>query len=144
MRTLMFLAAFAVMLPAAANATRWVLVSKTSDDTRYIDLDAVILDGSVATVWLKTEYLSRGRSGEASSIEKWMEDCAHQRAKLLALTLYRADGRVISSAEVPRYREEWVTIVPGSVGEGIYQRICAAVNGTSNEPRARTIEPETT
>ena len=144
MRTMIIIAATAVMFPSAANATRWMLIAKTPDSTRYIDADAVVLDDdSVATVWLKTEYVNKGESGETLTIEKWMHDCVHERAKLLALTLYKSDGKVIGSAELPRYRLEWSAIMPGSVGETVHQRVCGAVDGVLPERQRKNNQPET-
>ena len=117
-------AAVAVVFPTAAQATQWVLIAKNDDAARYIDADAMIREQAIATIWLKTEYASKGKSGEASAVEKWMHDCANRRSKLLALTLYKANGSVIESAELPRYRQEWKPIVTSSIGETIHQRVC--------------------
>jgi hypothetical protein len=106
-----------------------VLIANTPGAARYIDADAVVFEEATATFWLRTEYDTKGKSGEKLAVEKWMHDCANDRAKLLALTLYKADGRVIDSAEVPRYRMEWMPIVPDSAGETVHERICGIVNG---------------
>jgi hypothetical protein len=143
MRTMMILAATAAMFPSAANATHWVIVAETPRSIRYIDADAVVLDDRVATLWLKTEYVNKGKSGETLTIEKWMHDCAHARAKLLALTLYKADGSVIGSAELPRYRLDWAAIVPGSTGETVHQRVCSIVNGTDRDGAAEKSQLDT-
>jgi hypothetical protein len=132
--------ALAGAIPTVANATRWVPITKTSDSVRYVDADAFIFEDATAAIWLKTEYAGKGKNGEAHSIEKWLHDCAHGRAKLLAVTLYKADGSVISSGEMPRYRQEWDAIKPGSVGERIHERICGIVNGPVERRDAESIE----
>jgi hypothetical protein len=143
MRTLMVIAAVAGMVSTAANATRWILVAKTAGVARYIDVDAIVVDDATATIWLRTEYPNQGKHGEARAIEKWMHDCAKARAKLLALTLYKANGSVIGSAELPRYQSQWTTVVPGSVGETIHQRVCGAIDGTSKDRGEDNVKPET-
>ena len=137
------LAALAVVIPTAANAARWVLVTKTPNAARYIDADAFVFDEATATIWLKTDYASKGKSGESVTIEKWMHDCANARAKLLALTLYDAKGRVVGSAELPRYRLEWGAIIPNSIGETIHQRVCGIVNGPVQSRDAEETDLET-
>jgi hypothetical protein len=142
MREILTIAALALVIPTTAYATRWVPVAKSPDSVRFVDADAFIFDEATATIWLKTEYAGKGKSGEAVSIEKWLHDCAHGRAKLLALTLYKADGNVISSAEMPRYRQEWDAIKSGSIGERIHQRICGIVNGPAERRDAENIQFE--
>ena len=121
------MAAVLANLATEANASRWVLLANTSEGASYIDADAVVVDGSTATIWLRTEYATPGKKGEALSIEKWIHDCANERAKLLALTIYKGDGKVAGSAQLPRYRQEWVPVVPGSPGDAIHQRVCGMV-----------------
>lgn len=127
------IAAVAVMVPSTANATRWVLVAQTPGLTRYIDTDAIVVEDSTATLWLRSEYANRGASGEKRTVEKWMHDCAKARAKVLALTLYKPNGSVIGSAELPRYRLDWSPIIPGSASAVIHERVCAVVDGTYEE-----------
>lgn len=125
MRKLILIVAVAALLPTAAHATRWVLIAQNDTAARYIDADAIVRDDAVSTIWLKIDYAVQGKDGETRAIEKWMHDCANARAKLIALTLYKPNGKAIGSAELPRYRLDWATIVPSSVGEQIHQRVCS-------------------
>lgn len=125
MRKMIVIAAAAVALPTAAHATRWVLIAQTDAGAQYIDADAIVRDDAISTIWLKIEYLNKGKRGETRALEKWMHDCANGRAKLVALTLYKANGGVVGSAQVPNYRLNWAAISPSSVGEQIHERVCA-------------------
>jgi surface-adhesin protein E len=136
----MIIAAIALVLPTRARATQWVLLAKTQTAAHYVDADAVVFDEATATIWLKTEYASKGKSGEMLTIEKWMHDCANHRAKLLALTLYKADGSVIGSAELPRYRMEWSTVVPGSAGETVHTGVCSILSRPIEERGADKVD----
>ena len=130
----LILAAGAMSLfPTAGNATRWVQILKSDDGIRYIDTDAIVREDSTVTIWLKVEYATLGKKGEAFTMEKWMHDCANDREKLLALTIYKSNGSVAGSAEEPRYRQEWIRIVPGSIGAGIHERVCGLTNPKSND-----------
>jgi hypothetical protein len=128
-RKLILVAALASMVSAPVNATRWVLIAKGSESIRYVDADEFLFEGATATIWLKTQYASKGKHGETLAIEKWLHDCEHGRSKLLAITTYKANGSVVSSAELPRYRLEWQAIDPSSVGAEIHERVCGIVNG---------------
>lgn len=97
----------ACSVPSAALATRWVSVSKDDERQYYIDLDAVVVDGLVRTVWLKTVIAQPLKKREASRIEKWMHDCENERVKLLAVTTYRENGEVLGSGEAPHYTQGW-------------------------------------
>ena len=108
----------------AGKASRWVAVGKTADAVRSVDADEIVRDKAVATIWLKTEYSRQGPSGEAVAIEKWMHDCGNGRLKLLAFTLYQANGSVIVSAERPRYAQRWDQVVTGTIGDEIHQSVC--------------------
>ena len=143
MRRASLLVALVALLPTAAHAARWVLVSETATATRYIDLDAVVIDDQVATLWLKTEYATKQERGEVLAIEKWMHDCANRRAKLLALTRYKANGAVIGSAQLPRYELPWQNIAPDSAGEVIHRRVCGALKGTGGEREVESLSPDT-
>ena len=118
-----FLGTFA-MLSSGADAARWAIVNTTATGVQFVDLDSVVFDKAIATIWLRTELAEEGKRGASVTLEKWMHDCANRRVKLIALTLYKADGSVIGSAELPRYQEEWSEIVPYSAPEIVHRRIC--------------------
>lgn len=143
-RTYLIIAAIATLLPSAADAARWVLLTKTEDRTYYLDMDAIVFDGPVATIWLRTELAREGKKGEAFSIEKWMHDCENSRAKLLALTIYKSNGRVMGSGELPRYRQDWQTFPANSEGDVLHRRICKPIVESGGEGNASVVRPHTT
>jgi hypothetical protein len=112
------------VVPTGSLAARWVPIDRSAAASSYLDADQIVRDGDVVTIWLKVEFAAPGKKGEARTIEKWMHDCANNRAKLLALTLYKANGTVIGSAESPRYDLEWETLPNGSVAEEIHEKVC--------------------
>jgi hypothetical protein len=142
-RDFLILAATATLIPSAAHGARWVLVTKTESRTYYIDMDAIVFDGPVATIWLRTELAREGKKGEAFSIEKWLHDCENDRAKLLALTIYKSNGRVMGSGQLPRYRGDWQSF-PANSDEGLLHRqICQSAVQDGSERNAPVILPNT-
>jgi hypothetical protein len=143
-RAFLILAATATLIPSAAHGTRWVLITKSESRTYYVDMDAIVFDGPVATIWLRTELTTVGKKGEAFSIEKWLHDCENDRAKLLALTIYKSNGRVMSSGQSPRYREDWQSF-PANSEEGLlHRRICQPTVQDGNARNTPVIVPSTT
>ena len=143
-RKFLILAATASLIPSAAHGTRWVLITQTESRTYYVDMDAIVFDGPVATIWLRTEFAREGKKGESFSIEKWLHDCENDRAKLLALTIYKSNGRVMGSGQSPRYREDWQSF-PANSEEGLLHRqICQPTVQKDGEGNAPAIHPNTT
>lgn len=124
MRTFLLFLAVSLSISSAAFGARWVSVTKDDERTFYIDLDAVVFDGLVTTIWLKTVLVQQGVKGEASRIEKWMHDCANDRTKLLAITVYKANGQVIGSGEAPHYTQDWQSSSADAQTTIIHRRVC--------------------
>lgn len=130
----------ALTISTAASAERWIAVSGAGPDARYLDLDGVVVDGRTATIWLRTEFAVTGKKGAASSLEKWMFDCAHSQAKLLAVTIYKTDGSVVGSGESPRYWEQWADVPPQSALAVVHERVCGALSGANGPSQAPLVE----
>lgn len=143
-RNVMLASALTCVISMPANATRWVRIAETDAAVRYIDADAVVRTSDLVTIWLRTEYIHPGQRGEAAAVEKWTHDCTNRRAKVLALTLYKANGDVIASAELPHYRQDWEPIPPSSVGEDIHQRLCGSGAASDNLEKSPSDQGEIT
>lgn len=117
----------------AAYASRWTPFAEIAGDLYFIDADAIVIQDSVSTFWLKTVFAELGEKGLAASIEKWMHDCQNNRAKMIAVTLYKSNGQIIGSGEQPRYEIAWKAISPGSRTEKIHHQICqsSSIPGTA-------------
>lgn len=127
-------------ISTAAAAERWVPVDGAGPDLRYVDLDGVVLDGATATIWLRTNFAYLGKKGAASSLEKWMFECSRSQAKLLAVTMYKANGVVIGSGESPRYLERWTDVPPQSSLRVVYERVCGAIRRAEKGPAVSPVE----
>ena len=125
MRFLLIAASSLSVLASPVEASRWVLVAEADSAKHFIDADAIVWDGQIASSWLRTEYSGRGPKEESAVLEKWMNDCENARSKLLAFTSYKADGSVLRSSQAPRYLLEWSEIKGGSTYQVAHQRICA-------------------
>ena len=52
-------------------------------------------------------------------------DCEARRSMTTRGILYDRSGGVVDSWTVPTYEQEWMDVVPESVGEGILDEVCA-------------------
>lgn len=111
--------------PGAGRATEWLSVLDGRDAHRFIDADAIVLDGPMRTFWLRNDFRIANSKGMVRSVEKWIHDCEHGRAKMIALTWYDAKGRVIGSSELPRYELSWIGVTPDSIVGHIHSKVCA-------------------
>jgi hypothetical protein len=124
MRASAVLLAASALIASPAAAYRWLHIAERGNSSFSVDTDALVWDDAVATIWLRTIHLSYPKNKEASAVEKWIHDCENGRAKLIAMTAYKADGSVIISAQVPRYEQSWRDIEPGSINEEVHRKIC--------------------
>lgn len=125
--TLLIVMWFAGQTPSAANTSRWVFLTETEGRSYFVDADAVTIEKMVVTIWLKTVLAVPRPKGEASAIEKWMHDCENDRAKLLAVTIYKSDGRVISSGEIPHYEQAWKTTAEQRPADLVHNEVCKII-----------------
>lgn len=103
-----------------AFAADWYYVG-TSDDGHesvYIDNASVLKDNRIAFIWEKTVM-----SDESYYVTRTCYTRHPKTFTLLAMVTYDAQGRVVSSEEVPYYLQTSHQIVPGTMGETIWYYI---------------------
>lgn len=143
MRRIIIFLVIAFSVPSALSATRWVSVSKDSERQYYIDLDEVVVDGVMRTIWLKSVLFHPIKKREASRVEKWMHDCENNRVKLLAITVYRADGGVLGSGEAPHYTQGWQNYSHVTRSELAHQKACGYSSKVDDKPVITGTDGET-
>jgi len=134
MRRFLIFLLIAASVPSAAFATRWASVTKDDERHYYIDLDAVVIDGLVRTIWLKTVLDHPVKKREAFRVEKWMHDCENNRVKLLAITVYKASGAVVGSGEAPHYTQDWQSSPADAQTKIIHQQVCGHLPDLGDKP----------
>lgn len=128
MRRLMLAIAVAAPVSLHAEEPQWLWVDKTVDEeTISIDVNSMRANGKIITAWFKTE---RGKPSKKDRVAyektRIRFDCASDRSEVLSLTKYDVGGRVIDSvrSNIPN---DWRDVVPGSVGQGMYEYACALI-----------------
>jgi hypothetical protein len=123
-------------------AQDWVLVGADSDNNNwYIKSSYVSKDGYDGTsgnikIWTKKELkkTSVKKNGKtltytnAKELQLVFADCNDRKIKFVTTTVYNSAGKVISSWTLADYQQEWIDVVPDSMGESMIDKICELFN----------------
>lgn len=107
---------------------RWQFIGEAlSDDRFYIDTQTVRHFGWNVTVWVRNtaggvEHLSSGERYD-TSLMLYELDCPGRRFRTKA-TSYRLEGQLVTSEEIPSFRQTWKSIEPTTIGEVLLEQVC--------------------
>ena len=114
-----------LFLPVFANASNWILVSKSTDgDSYYLDSQSIMYNGNEVSYWAKVNYKSRNKFGDLSSKEQWAINCRTRESNLLYMNSYSDfdnRGTTTGSYKAPA---DWRPIAPDSIAEEILKFVC--------------------
>ncbi len=107
---------------------RWQFVDESVSDERfYIDTQTLSRSGRIATVWVR---MSADGVGHLSSGERYDTllmlfefNCPDRRNRITA-TSYRLEGRLVTSEEIPSFRQTWTSVEPTTIAEAILEHAC--------------------
>ena len=122
MKKMLCLAVFALGLAMPAVAADWVLVDINNDNTTFGDADS----RTDNRAWFEHRYAKPQKIGDGKffNTTKTLRemDCSGKRHRLLTVTAYSKSGNSIGSY-TPSYAE-WRYVIPGTVGESMYEFVC--------------------
>jgi len=64
----------------------------------------------------------------AKELQLIYADCANQRIKLVISTVYNSQGKPVDSWTNGPYEQEWIDVVPDSMGDSLLDKICELFN----------------
>ena len=113
----------------------WKFISSTDLYECFYDAENMTRSSkNIVGVWTKLVYTERGITGIVKefgkhyenlsySLELWEIDCAKKKQRILSITEYSAEGKILyaSSAEG---RPTWKIIPRQSVDESLYKAVC--------------------
>lgn len=79
----------------------------------------------------KTTIKRKGKSltyTNAKELQLILANCSDKRIKVITTTVYNSQGNVIVNYTYEDYEQEWIDIVPDSVGESVLNKICELFN----------------
>ena len=122
MKKMLCLAVFALGLAMPAVAADWVLVDINNDNTTFGDADS----RTDNRAWFEHRYAKPQKIGDGKffNTTKTLRemDCSGKRHRILTITAYSKSGNSIGSY-TPSYAE-WRYVIPGTVGESMYEFVC--------------------
>jgi hypothetical protein len=90
---------------------------------------------NIMDVWTKLEYTEKGITGIVKqfgkhyadlsySLELWEINCAEKKDRILSITEYSAEGRILYGNSVKGRPPAWKIILRESVDESLYKAVC--------------------
>lgn len=107
-----------------ANYSRWLPVGTTTTGAvTHFDAETVDWDGTVAKVWVDTDY-SKDRSRSYRSSKSRMEiNCISKELRTTELVIYAPNGTIRQSMH--ETGSTFAAAVPDSIGESIVRGVCS-------------------
>lgn len=123
MKKMLCLAVFALGVATPAVAVDWVRLDNDSDNNVTFG-DADSRTGNRA--WFEHRYAKPQKIGDGKffNTTKTLRemDCSGKRFRMLTVTAYSKSGNPIGSDT--RSYAEWDYVIPGTVGERMYEFVC--------------------
>jgi hypothetical protein len=108
----------------AGSIERWRLIDAASDRKHYIDIRTADLSERTSNkLWVKMVSTTQGKQLAPTvqeAVSEWRVDCDSKRINIFSITQYDAKGNVVESLDA----HGWLTPVPDSIGEVIYNGVC--------------------
>jgi len=114
----------------------WRLYTKTDLYECFYNAENMIRSSQdIVEVWTKLEYTERGiietvkKFGKyyenlSYSLELWEINCAKKRHRLLSVTLYSVEGRILYTNQAGSHLPPWKIISRESIEESLYKAVC--------------------
>jgi len=114
----------------------WKLFAETDLYECFYDAeDATPSSNNVVDVWAKLEYTKKGISGIVEkfgkhyadlsySLELWEINCAEKKDRILSITEYSAEGKILYANSANGRAPAWKIIPRESVDESLYKAVC--------------------
>ncbi len=121
---------------AEAWGADWKLFAETELYECFYDVeDTTPSSKNIVDVWTKLEYTKQGVTGVVKrlgkyyadlsySVELWEINCGEGKDRILSMTEYSAEGRILCATSVKDRPPAWKVIPRGSIDEKLYIAVC--------------------
>src|SRR6478672_5428294 len=131
------------ILSLNAFSQNWVEVTKDKFGNKYYIKSSIISKGgnfgnnSIIKIWTKqtvnkiSDQRSKGKGKvylNAYMLILMEFDCENLKSRTLSQTAYSSKGAIIGENNVNENFSDWNYIIPDSVGETIFQKVCELYN----------------
>ena len=122
-------------------AQDWIYVSTDKEGGKWYVKSTYVLkngynnSGSIK-IWTKKELKKttvkkNGKTFTYTNVKELQliyADCSDRRIKFITTTVYNSQGKVVHSWTNEEYEQEWIDVVPDSVGNAMLDKICELSN----------------
>lgn len=121
--TVITLLSSVVTTPALAST--WIFVGFNVNDTAwYYDLDTIMRNENLVTVWEKHDHSQdkTEKARESKVLSRY--HCINRTRTIISSTTYYPNGKV-EKTDIPYYAQSGSTISPDSMGEAMMKAVCS-------------------
>ncbi len=127
---------FALLTYTEARGADWKLFAETDLYECFYDAeDTIPSSKNIVDVWAKLEYTKKGIAGVVKEFGKHYADlsyslelleinCPEKKERLLSITEYSEEGKILYANSVQGRLPAWKIIPNKSVDESLYKAIC--------------------
>jgi len=116
----------ALLFVSGSAFAEWQLISINDQDTMfYIDPATIRKDGNMRTFWRKSEFKSRGNTGDMSTRAKIEIDCKKEAYRFLAVAGFSESnltGKMNFSTDFPN--QPFIAIAPDTTDSAFMKKVC--------------------
>lgn len=121
--------AMAGLMSVTASATNWLLIHKSSELTRYIDVDSISDSGKYKTFFIRNIYETPYLAAPYALVDQTLSfsrfDCKSNPKKFQVLSVVSYnDNKVVRSTGYDE-NGEWYVVYPGTIAETQAIIVCA-------------------
>jgi hypothetical protein len=133
---IILLVGLAVFGRAEAWGADWKMFAETELYECFYDAqDTTPSSKNIVDVWTKLEYTKQGVTGVVKqlgkyyadlsySVELWEINCGEGKDRILSITEYSAEGKILCATSVQDRLPAWKVIPRGSIDEKLYIAVC--------------------
>jgi hypothetical protein len=122
-----------LLLPMSCNAQAWKFVTKSNSGTNWYFRESTATNSNYKKAWTKnipTKLIFTNRKGKLVTakngfcVDLQLYDCAAMKTKTQSIAYYDAKGSVLEIVTFNDLESEWLDVLPDSIGETIFNKIC--------------------
>lgn len=119
-----------------SHAAEWVVGARSNDGVAFeVDADSLARTGALVKSWMRQNYQQPQRAANGkqyvTSLTVRFDDCDGRRYQLGEYFEKNRGGDVVASGTL---NGGWSTVVPGTIGDGFQQTVCALTKPPAEKP----------
>jgi hypothetical protein len=121
-----------LIMTCSASYAEWEIYGDSEEFKSYLDKDTIRKNGAIVKIWELQNFVTIQRNTDDGQKYKSQKiyvanDCKSEMRSITSLISYEGEfgaGVVTYSVSVPEKDWNWRAIVPGSIGQSLWQIAC--------------------